>query len=220
MPWKDFTSTTLGQADVDTYLMAQANIVVNTVADITTPTVGMIAYESSTKLAKRCISTGPAVWEIWGGGGAWQTYTPTFSAWNGTTFVSNTTVVNGTIAGRYRFLAGRAVLAQVSYAIGSSDSGYTVGGAGYNWTFSLPVTKNNLVSFGQGEFYDTSANVSYPIVGLAFGGSAGHVLIGVHVASGTYLSRTPFNGAAAVAAPVAIASGDSLSLAVLYETTS
>lgn len=63
-------------------------------------------------------------------GGAWTTYTPTWSNVSGTAPVLG----NGTLTGRYA-LFGKMLILHINFNAGSTT---TFGSAGVNWTFSIP----------------------------------------------------------------------------------
>lgn len=62
--------------------------------------------------------------------GAWTSYTPTLTA-----TVTNPTVVNGSLVGRYKLLGDKTCAFRVAYGRGSSDTA----GSG-NWRVALPFT--------------------------------------------------------------------------------
>jgi hypothetical protein len=65
-------------------------------------------------------------------GGAWSTYTPT---WTGAT--TNPVLGNGTIAGRYKLIGDKTCHVQIKLTMGTT----TTYGSG-NWLFSLPSGTN------------------------------------------------------------------------------
>lgn len=65
--------------------------------------------------------------------GEWQDYTP---VWTGTS--TNPTLGNGTLAGRWTYVAGKTVCFEISLTIGSTTTVATG-----IWTFTLPVAKRN-----------------------------------------------------------------------------
>ena len=127
--------------------------------------------------------------------GAWQSYTPTWTA--GTT---NPSIGNGTLSGRY-FQIGKLVYCQFTMRAGSN----TTFGSG-DWRFSYPVAPN-------------IDNVTNYQVGSVFGRDSGAAFyVGITQYSGkTYMSLIINNNWVSATAPFTWANGDYLEVNVIYE---
>jgi hypothetical protein len=84
--------------------------------------------------------------------GSWFEYTPT---WTGS--VTNPTIGNGSISGRYRRM-GNSCLTQIKISIGSTTS---VGSGSYSLSFPITPVGATLFAVGSAVFYDDSGAVIY-----------------------------------------------------------
>ena len=177
----------LPAADVNSYLMKQANIQAQSTDRPSSPQEGMRIVQTDTD--EELVFDGTS-WVTMSGYGAWKTYTPV---------ATNFTVGNGSAAGRYQRM-GKACAFSISITFGSTSTwanGFEV---------SLPFTsvsgQEQVVS---GMAYDSSLGVYYglnPLIGAGFG----TVLLFISP-GGFTTSTTPFTWA----------SGDSINLSGTYE---
>lgn len=112
---------------------------------------GVLSYSNGTAWTN--VSPGSAAL------GAWQTYTPVWTA-----SVTNPTLGNGTISGRYQQI-GKTVQVVCRLVIGST----TTLGSGY-WIFSLPVPGAATICHGGGMASDAGV-ATYPILTRWDGGT-------------------------------------------------
>lgn len=196
MPFRVFsTGEVLTANNVNTYLAQQAISVVTSGTRPGSPVEGMTIYETDTD-----------TYMVWNGSAwlaaldtLWQTYS---AAWTATT--TNPVIGNGTIVSKY-VRQGKICTVEVSITAGST----TTFGSG-TYAVSLPFTaaSNGITAVGSGYFRDSSA------------GSAGHFGANCVILSGTTTAVPVGTGSAIVSntVPFTWATGDSLNLAVAYET--
>jgi hypothetical protein len=133
-------------------------------------------------------------------GGAWSTYTPTWTA-----VTTNPVLGNGTIAGRYKLIGDKTCHVQIKLTMGST----TTFGSG-NYLFSLPTGTSQetslLFPLGVGMVIDASPTNRYAY------------FVGIN-SSSTVVLWSPASPGASVtqAAPITFASGDSIYLSFTYE---
>lgn len=196
MAFKTFTAgSTLPASDVNTYLMKQTVIVCTSGTRPGSPVEGMVIFETDTDLIQVYDGTS---WIPFGGVGAWQTYTPTWTA-----ATTNPVLNNGTIAGRY-LRQGRLVTVQIKLTMGSS----TTYGSG-NWLFSLP----------SGTDQETTA--TFPL-GVAAMGDASPVarytgVVEVNNSTTVLVMNNNTGTAVTAAVPITWAQSDTLYLQFQYE---
>ena len=172
MPFKVFTSTTHSAADVNDYLMEQANIVV-TSATRPTGQEGMQIGETDTN--KKYVHDGSG-WGLDGGFG-FSTFTPTWT---------NLSIGNGSQTGYYRYSAGKLDV-YIDLTFGSTTSisgGVTVLLPNSETMYSTAIGVRQ--PFGLCEFYDDSGALGYE--GVVRYNSSTSVALLVRNASATYVT--------------------------------
>ena len=179
MPFKVFTSTTHTAAEVNDYLMEQANIVV-TSGTRPTGQEGMHIVETDTD--RKYVHDGTD-WRT-DGGLAWKTFTPSWT---------NVTVGNGTQEARYRYVPGGMwmygsltfgsttnVTGNVQLTVANSEtaalSGHQVGTARYfdtgtrNYVGICRLSSTTVIAFDHTESGNSGiVNASNPIAAWATG---------------------------------------------------
>lgn len=134
-------------------------------------------------------------------GGAWSTYTPTYSAVGGSAVIGN-----GTIAGRYKLIGDKLCHVQIKMTAGST----TTYGSASNLQFTVPTgtmqETTAIFPLGIGVFIDASPTNRYPL--MVFVQDSTHV--------GMFTTASP-GAAVQSATPVTIANGDSFYLSFTYE---
>lgn len=130
-------------------------------------------------------------------GGAWTTYTAT---WSGSSAPFSGGLGNGTLDGRY-FQFGKFVVCHIALVWGSTSSS-----PGGTWQFALPVTKGGLNAFGTGKAIDSSAGQAFGLVPETFTTTVLRVLS----------PTSPLAGVTNIA-PFTWATSDSLELNLVYE---
>lgn len=186
MPFKVFTSATLSAADINDYLMEQANSAVTSATRPSSPNEGQEIYETDTK--KKLIYTG-SVWREIARSTGWTTFTPTWT---------NLTLGNGTNAWQYKYVHGDL------WVKGSITAGTTTS-IGGNVSMTIPnseTSSSGSRNTGALSFADSSGGTEY--AGVAR----------VDVSSTSIFLYANDNNVSA-SNPVAIATGDVIEFSIL-----
>lgn len=166
MPFKTFNAgDVLTAADVNDYLMEQAVITCTSGTRPSSPAEGMTIYETDTD---KILSYSGSAWIPVQYQGAWDTYTPTWTASG-----SAPSIGNGSLAGRY-MRAGSRVTLTVKITTGSTTT-YGSGTYGLSLPPGLNAASGVPAYVGSGYFRDASATSTGHFSGISFvdpGGSA------------------------------------------------
>lgn len=202
MAFKTFTSgAVLTAAEVNTYLMQQAVIVCTAATRPSAPVEGMHISETDTDL--EYVYNGSA-WVLWGGFGAWVSYTPTITGW---------AIGNGTISTSY-FKIGRYVTCRGTITAGSTTT------FAANLGVPTPVAPLIFHTAGAtGLAQDASAGVYYPLHVFVDTASSGKLNFSP-VATGAAYATLDNNGVLDTTFPFDWTTSDTVQWIVTYEAAS
>lgn len=146
MSFKTFTSgAVLTAAELNTYLMQQANIVCTSGTRPSSPVEGMRIIETDTDLEYTYSGSG---WVVSNTLGAWVSWTPTVGGWS---------LGNGTLVAAYA-KTGRTVHLRITLTAGSTTT------FGAQLTFSALFAAAAVVRSMGGYYLDASAGVVGPLL--------------------------------------------------------